>query len=400
MLETRETHGVSLRIIKDGRVGLAATSNQKDVAKLVSTAVELAGFGSPTSLELPNSATYPLVNVYDPLVEEVSIENMIEIGESLIDRIREGNADLLCDGRVAKSVSTVSLKNSKGVDVSYTKSVFSIGMEAMLVRGEDMLFVGERKSSCNPITDTTFIKESIQRQLELSERVADPITGSLPVIFTPYGVAGALLGPLLAGFNGRNIVQGSSPLVGRLGEQIVDKQISIWDDPLLPYVPGSRTIDDEGVPSQRNALIDCGVATKFFYDLQTACQAGTVSTGSASRSLGSLPSPSVGVLVIGEGGLSYDDMVKDIEEGLIVESFLGAGMGNVLAGDFDANVLLGYRVSKGKPVGRVKNTMISGNVYQALSNLLAVGSDPRWLGGSLKAPALYCRDISVSAKSG
>ena len=91
-------------------------------------------------------------------------------------------------------------------------------------------------------------------------------------------------------------------------------------------------------------------------------------------------------------------MVKDIKEGIIVERLLGAGQGNVLAGDFNANVLLGYRVSHGKVVGRVKDTMISGNVYKVLNSLAAMGNKARWIGGSFRTPALYCHGVSVSAK--
>ena len=399
MLETRETAGIALRLIKDGRLGFAVTTNMEDIGGLVDNAVELAALGAATCLELPSyTDTHPVV-VYDPSIEKISVDDMVHLGQSLVDGIRATSSELLIDGRVTRAVSTISLLNSRGGEVTYTKGVFGVGMEAMLVRGEDMLFVGEHESSCRPITDTTAIRESIKEQLELAETVVEPVTGSLPVIFTPHGVAGTLLGPLLAGFNGRNVVQGSSPLVGRLDERIVDQRISIWDDPTIPYVPGSSTTDDEGVPSRRKALIERGVASSFLYDLQTACQAGVASTGNGSRSLGSLPAPSVSVLIIDEGDVSYADMISDVKDGIIVERLLGAGQGNVLAGDFNANVLLGYRISNGKPAGRVKNTMISGNAYQALNNLAAVGSQARWLGGSLRTPALYCSGISVAARA-
>ena len=398
LLETRETSGVALRLIKDGRVGFASTTRLEDISQLIDDAVEVAAFGSAACMEFPSPGVYPSVAVHDPAVEEAPVEEMIHLGQSLIDGIRAGNSEVLCEGRVAKSVSTVSLLNSKGCDLTYTKGVFSVSMEGMLVRGEDMLFVGERESSCHLLQDTDMIRRSIEEQLELATTVVSPVSGSLPVIFTPHGVAGTLLGPLLAGFNGKSVLQGTSPLVGRLGEKIVDERVSIWDDPLIPYVPGSRPADDEGVPSQRHALIDHGVATTFLYDLQTACQAGTVSTGNGSRSLTSLPSPSPAVLVVSEGDVTYADMIKDVKEGIVVEGLLGAGQGNVLAGDFNANVLLGYRISNGKIIGRVKDTMISGNVYHALSNLVAVGSEARWLGGGLRTPALYCRGISVAAK--
>ena len=90
-------------------------------------------------------------------------------------------------------------------------------------------------------------------------------------------------------------------------------------------------------------------------------------------------------------------MVSDMKDGLIVEELMGAEQGNILGGDFSGNVLLGFRVENGKIVGRVKNTMVSGNVYQLLKNVAAVGSDARWLGG-LYVPSLYFPDISVASK--
>ena len=182
-----------------------------------------------------------------------------------------------------------------------------------------------------------------------------------------------------------------------MGERIIDERFSLWDDATVPYVPGSAAADDEGVPSRRKALIDHGVATTFLYDLQTAGHAGTSSTGNASRSLSSPPSPASSVLLIDEGDMSYDDMIKDMEEGVVVQRLLGAGQGNVLAGDFNANVLLGYRVSHGEIIGRIKNTMIAGNSYDVLNNLAAIGNKARWLGGRIRTPALYCRGVSVSA---
>ena len=90
-------------------------------------------------------------------------------------------------------------------------------------------------------------------------------------------------------------------------------------------------------------------------------------------------------------------MIAGMSEGLIVEELLGAGQSNVLGGDFNANVLLGYKVENGSIVGRVKNVMISGNAYKALNNLISIGSTGRWVSGGLFAPAIALADVSVSA---
>jgi PmbA protein len=93
-------------------------------------------------------------------------------------------------------------------------------------------------------------------------------------------------------------------------------------------------------------------------------------------------------------------MVRDIKEGLVVEFIIGAEQGNILNGDFSGNVLLGYKVEKGEITGRVKNTMVSGNVYQALKQIEAIGQERRWVEGFLLTPCLCCTSLSVAAKAG
>ena len=82
----------------------------------------------------------------------------------------------------------------------------------------------------------------------------------------------------------------------------------------------------------------------------------------------------------------------------MVERLLGAGQSNILGGDFNANVLLGYKIEKGSVVGRVKNTVISGNVYLSLNNIVGIESESHWVGGSVKTPALCLGEVSVATK--
>ena len=398
LLQTRETEGVALRIIKDGRIGFAATTNLSDPQRLIDAALEVAPFGAEAKLEFPSGSDYPSVDVYDPALETYPVDDMVQTGQTLIDALRSEYPDVQCEGRVGKTLGTQTVLNSRGGRVTYTAGSYGVYLHGTLIQGEDMLFVGDGESSCSPIKDTLFVLSSVKEQLENARRVVAAPSGSLPVIFTPHGVAGTLIGPLLSGFSGRTVLQGASPLVGRLGERIVSDSFSIWDDPTLPFVPGSSPSDDEGVPSRRKALIEQGVASTFLYDLQTAGRAGETSTGNGSRGLTTLPSPSSTVLVIEEGNTTYADMIKDVKDGIVVEQLLGAGQGNVLAGEFNANVLLGYRIENGEISGRVKDTMISGNVYDVLNSLAAIGSESRWLGGRFKTPPIYCRSVSISAK--
>jgi PmbA protein len=143
------------------------------------------------------------------------------------------------------------------------------------------------------------------------------------------------------------------------------------------------------------------VLKNFIYDLQTAGMMGVKSTGHASRDFSSLPSPSVSNLVISPGKAGLAEMIKGIKYGVIVHDFLGAGQSNLLAGDFSANIALGYKIEKGKIAGRVKDVMISGNVYDLLRDqVVELSRDQEMVvsRGSFITPAIMFKDVCIAAK--
>jgi len=397
-IQSRQSTSVALRIVRQGRIGYATTTEPGDAGNLVNMAVETAQFGTPARFEFPPVTAYPRVEVFDPAVESVSIEAMIKLGEELIATVSKHTPDIICEAEVARAVTSVSIINSRGGEARYKESSFGLGVAGSLIRDTDMLFVGEEESSGHPITEPKKITDAVLRQLELARNKATLPSRSLPVIFTPRGVASALVPSLTAAFNGKTVLEGASPIGSRLGDKVFDERLWLGDDATLDYRPSSRPCDDEGVVSQRTPLVEQGVVTSFLYDLQTAALAKTQSTGNGSRSGGRLPSPAPSAFIIAPGDTAFAEMVGDIKEGLVVEMLMGAEQGNVLGGDFSGNVLLGYKVESGKITGRVKDTMVSGNVFRLLKSIAAIGSETRWVGSLLQAPPLYFSSLSVASK--
>jgi PmbA protein len=399
-VQTKESTTVALRIIKEGKVGFAAASGLDNGETLLDMAVETSQFGLPAKIQFPASKDYPQVTVFDPKVRELRAEKMIELGEELIAKVRQHASDILCDVEASKGTSSIHIINSQGGEASYDKSFFVIGLEGILIQDTDMLFVGDEEISCHLPGEIDVLAGRVIRQLELAKSKATVSTKLLPVIFTPHGVASTLLAPIALAFNGKTVLEGVSPFKNKLGEQVFDERISLWDDATVAYGVGSRPCDDEGVPSQCVSLIGSGVVSNFLYDLQTAALAGTESTGNGERAGGGGQiKPAISSLIIDEGATSFATMVRDMKEGLVVEHIIGGGQGDVLSGDFSGNVLLGYKVENGEIVGRVKDTMVSGNVYQVLKELIGIGDEARWVNGVLRSPCLYCPLISVAAKA-
>jgi PmbA protein len=398
-IQTKESSSIALRIIKDGRVGFAQASGVIEPQTLVDMALDTSKFGAEAKFELPGPMAYPQVHIYDPQVNETTIDTMVGFGENLITAIRQHTPDIQCEASVGKGSVSVHIINSAGGQASYKKTFFSVGIEGLIIRDDDMLFVGDSQSSCHPLLDVRELIEEVILQLELAKNKVGISARSMPVIFRPNGVASALVTPLITAFNGKIVLMGASPLKDKLGTRVFDQSFSVWDDATIPYQVASCPCDDEGVPGQRTSLVEQGTIAHFLYDLQTAGLANTRSTGNGGRN-GGLPAPSGNSLVIGSGKVPFQDMVRDIKLGLVVEQLMGASQGNVLNGDFSGNVLLGFKIENGEITGRVKDTMVSGNIYTDLKQIVAIGQDSRWVGGSLQTPSIYCTNLAVASKEG
>lgn len=397
-IQAKQSSIVALRIIKDGRIGYAVSTGSDEPEGLVGMAVETAQFGMQAKYDLPGPQHYLPVQTYDPAVERISLEEMVRLGQEMVDAALKANPEILCDAGVSKHTASVVIMNSNGLSASCHSSLFSLGLGGSVIRGTDMLFVGDSQYSSHPVMDAGAVTSNVERQLEWAGSQAKINSKSMPVIFTPHGVENALIAPLASAFSGKMVIEGASPLKNRLGQRVFDPALTIEDNATMDYQAASSPFDDEGVATRATALIREGVVENFYYDLYTAALAGTSSTGNGNRSGGGLPGPAVNALVVKPGQTSFEEMLADIKEGLIVEHLMGADQGNILGGEFSGNVLLGYKIENGKITGRVKNTMVHGNVYELLNDLAAIGNDARWVGGSLYTPSIYCRSIAVAAE--
>ena len=395
-LQTKQSSSVALRIIKDGRLGFAVSTRPDDNEKLLEMAVDTSRFGQSVDFDLPPAAAYPEINTFDEAVLKVPTSRMVELGEKMIAAVLDKHADLLCDAGVETAHVSVRVMNSRGADVRYRQTVMGLGIQGTRVRGTDMLFVGDDLDDCKVIGNVDQVIQNTLVQLERASKNVTVHSGDLPVLFTPSGVVSAFIPALASAFNGKTVFEGASPLAKRLGEIAFDKKLSIFDDATIPMRPTSHPCDDEGVLARRTALIDNGRVANFYYDLKTAAKAGKQSTGNGSRGRGGAPSPSINALVVTPGTASFESLLADMKEGLVVEYLMGAEQGNVLGGDFSGNVLLGYKVENGKIVGRVKDTVVAGNVYKLLSNI-TLASDARWQGGVF-TPSIFCPAVPVAAK--
>jgi PmbA protein len=395
--EVEETRGMAVRVIVDGRLGFAASSDIEAADKLIANALESARHGDALTFNFPAPQVGPLVQVYDPELAALPAERLIEMGREMIASILEVDPDAHVNVDLSRRVRQTTVRNSAGGEVTVEKAPLSISMNVERVRGDDVVIIFDYFNTAVKDDGYRAFARRIADKLRLAQRAATLGSGRMPVLFSPTG-SPVLALPLMQGLNGKNVYRGISPMAGRVGERLFDDKLTMVDDPTLDGRPGSSSHDDEGVPRQRRMLIDHGELRGFVYDLKTAAQAGAEPTGHGERGLFNPPAPSFSNLIIESGDVNLADIIAGIEEGLLVESILGLGQGNVINGDFSNNLDLAFKIEGGEIVGRVKDVSIAGNVYEDLCSIEAISRKAEWVYGGFRLPYILLSELNVVTK--
>lgn len=393
-----ETSGMAVRVIKNGRLGFASSTDMGAEEKLITNALESAAYGDPIDMAFPAPQTAPEVVTYDQKVVDLAIPRLVEIGQEIVDMLTEIDPDVLVNVELERGVQQLTIRNQTGSEVSFQRTPLSISFEVSRVKGDDVLLMFDVMGTT--VWDDHYLDFVLElgKKLKLAGVNKTMKSGRMPVLFSPTGAL--VLGlPLMMGFNGKNVYTGISPMKGKIGQKLFDEKITIIDDGTVDGRFGSAPYDDEGVPHRRTTLVKNGVIENFLYDLKTAAQAGGQSTGNGSRGLLSQPGPSPTNLIFQAGDTPLKDMIAGIDEGLLVENVLGLGQGNVVSGAFSNPVALAFKIEKGEVVGRVKDVSIAGNVYDLLQNVQAVSRETQWVYTSFSLPSILIAEMNVVAKS-
>ena len=391
---TKSIRGIGLRVIKDGKIGFSSTTDFRNPQQLVINALESANFGQEAKFEFQTKSQLKETKLFDENVVNYPIDKGIQLGNDAIEKILSVNPDYECGVSIGKGVGKSRLLNSNGLDTSTRSTSFGTSMDILFVKEKGLLWVGEGESSARVDDDLDKLTTKMLYDLKLAEKEVDISTAAYPVVFTSKAI-GNLLSTFESGCNGKLVQKGVSPLTGKLGDKIIDERISIYDDPTIDYADGSYDCDDEGVPAQRTPMFEAGVLKNYIFDLQTAGIMNAKSTGNGTRSFSSQPSPGNSNVIVEPGDMKFEDMIKDMKRGILVDQVLGGGQSNVLAGEFSVNIDLGYLVENGEIVGRVKDCMVAGNVFDVFNNIIALGDKSDWH-GSLRVPPFYFKSINLA----
>lgn len=165
----------------------------------------------------------------------------------------------------------------------------------------------------------------------------------------------------------------------QLGRRFGPGHLSIVDDPTLEGEMGHYRFDDEGTPARRTYLLRDGVLTSHLHSRETAARMDEEPTGNA-RALNYQYQPLVRMsnTYIEPREWKFDDLVADTEDGLYVRGSLG---GQTEMEMFTFSAEEAFIIRDGRIADRVREVVLTGNVFETLANIDAVCDDLTFYGG-------------------
>ncbi len=393
-LESKVETGVGLRIIRDGRLGFSSTNDIDKPEEVVDFAIESSKFGEKVEFQFPEPQQYQSYQIFSN--EGWPEKERIEIGRSFLEKLREFGSDIKIDMELVYARQRISIVNSKGLETHLERTRYFFGISGFTITESGFVWVYEQRGSAKPLTGLEDTLEKLIQKLELAKKVAKVKSGCMKVIFAPQALT-CLLYPILMGVSGKLVAKKISPLTGKLDEKVLGENITILDDGTIPWHLGTVPFDCEGIPVSKKFLVEKGILRNYLLDLKTAAKLNLTPTGNAHRRYNTLPTPNINNLVLEPGHWTSNEMIRSLDYGIIVHSVIGAGQSNVIAGDFSVNIGLGFLVEKGEIVGRVKDTMVAGNVYDCFKKVYAISRDTETL-GSYILPYVAFDGLSVTSK--
>ena len=398
--------GLGVRVIIDKAVGFSYTNMMESKAAIEETVIKALSSARASKPDegwrgLPFKKPFASVeNTYDSNIVDLRSEDLVKIASVMLDAAEKKDKRVFpIEGGAGASYLSQAIANSNGI-VSFDHgtiiecSLATIAREGSEVTPVCFEFSAERSYNIDP----EWVGEEAAR-LAVSALKAKKIeTKSTSVIFTQFTLQQLLYYTLINAVKADYVQRNQSAFKGKIGETVASKIVTIYDDGL--FNSGLRTwkFDGEGVPQQKTLIIENGVLRNFIYDNYTAKKEGKESTGNAIRA-GYLSTPNVDAtnFHLMAGSKSPEELIGEVDEGLLVYYLQGAHSSNPASGEFSVVVTPAWRIRNGEIAYATKGVMLAGNVFHVLKSISALANNERKI-GQLVAPWVLVENVKVVGK--
>jgi PmbA protein len=398
-----QSEGIGIRVIRDGRTGFAyaGTLDAGAVSEVLAeardnlsfgTVDEWAGLAEPDGVAVTEQELWSDALAAYATDDKISLAMQLErLATGFDPRVRVDDSNY-ADAYGEAAVATTTGIRQYGRENGCYVSVSTLATEHDETQSGFGFSVGRSPDDFDLERAASEASERATRLLGATK----PPSRRLTIVLDPF-VTAQFLAVISSTLNGEAVVKGRSLFRDRLGDQVAASIVTLIDDPTDQRAYTATDVDGEGLAARRNPLIEQGELRQFVHSSYSARRAGTTSTGNAVRG-GFRGTPGVGALALQlvPGTRSQDELIADVDDGLLVQSVSGIHSGvNPISGDFSTGAA-GLLISGGELGAPVREFTIASTLQRMLLDVVEIGGDVDWLPMRAAGVSLVIRDVTMS----
>jgi PmbA protein len=399
------SYGLSFRGKINGKIGYSYTEilDEYAIEMLVKNAKESALTIENEDIQFiyEGDKEYSAVNTYYNTLENIPADKLIDLALNMEKEAKTLDNRVVSFGGcgIGYNKAKYGIINSKGLNLENKSNLLSAYVVPIIKNQEDMhdgmgYIIATSLDEVNP---KLLAQDGVNEALSRIGGRSIP-SGKYNTIINNEAMV-SLLSTFAGVFSGDAAQKGLSLLKGKEGEIIANKKVTLLDNPHLENGLASVPFDDEGVATKKKDIIHEGKLITLLHNLKTAHKGNTKSTGNGFKN--SYASP-VGVsptnLYLQKGEKSFDNLLKEIGEGLLITEFAGLHSGaNSITGDFSL-AAKGFYIKEGKKEYPVEQITVAGNFFDLLKNIEEIGNDLKFPMSSVGSPSVKVNGLSIAGK--
>jgi PmbA protein len=398
--------GLGVRVSANKAIGFAYTNiieNQNAIEDTILKALSAARASKPDQDwdGLPERKPYSSAEkTYDPKILALCSEDLVNLASVMLDAAANADKRVFpIEGGAGAAYLSNAIANSNGITGFDKGTIIECSLAAIAKEGNTVTpvcfeFNAERSYD----VDAEWVGKEAARLAVSALKTKRVATRSTTLILTQFALQDLLYFTLINAVKADNVQRNQSPFKGKIGVKVASEAVTIYDDGLFPGGLRTGAFDGEGFPRQKTLLVEKGVLRNFLYDNYAAKKEGKESTGNASRA-GYLSTPNIEAtnFHILPGSKTSDQLMSEVDDGLIIYFLQGAHSSNPVSGEFSVVATPAWKIRKGEIVHCSRGVMLAGNIFEVLKNVSAVADNDRKI-GQLISPWLLVESVKVIGK--
>lgn len=397
--------GLSFRGLINNKMGYSYTEilDEQAIDMLIKNATEgaLSIENKDIQFMYEGDKDYSEVKTYSEKLDNIDAKRLIDIAIDLEKQTKSYSDKVvnLSGCKVSYSLSESTITNTKGLNLNNKSNLLmAYVIPVIKVNKQKQDGIGYQiVESIEDIDTKKIAKDACEEAL--SKIGATTITSGKYKTIINNEAMSSLLETFSDVFSAENAQRGMSLLKGKEGEKIASNIVTIVDNPLLDNGLASSPFDDEGVATYKKNIVKNGVLNTLLHNLKTANKAKTKTTGNGFKaSYSSIVSVEPTNFYIEKCDNTFEELLKEVEEGIIVTDFAGLHSGaNSVTGDFSL-AAKGYYIKNGKKSYPIEQITVAGNFFDVLKNIEFIGDDLEFPLSSVGSPSVVVKSLSVAGK--